>query len=116
MNENTICKIFKSKNARLRKLNLKKSFLQKFMGKVDKLMNKVDRQIELIENESRGVGIYFNHVENKHCIVCANRIAERDFKIPEGIVCGHPSNQNGKDRFCHYCHTCEHWKRETKLI
>ena len=59
--------------------------------------------------------IYFNHVENKHCIVCANRIADRDFKIPEGIVCGHPSNQNGKDRFCHYCHTCEHWKRETKL-
>ena len=84
MKGNTMCKIFKIKNARLRKLNVKKS-------------------------------IYFNHVENKHCIVCANRIADRDFKIPEGIVCGHPSNQNGKDRFCHYCHTCEHWKRETKL-
>lgn len=84
MKGNTMVKIFKVKNARLRKLNVKKS-------------------------------IYFNHVENKHCIVCANRIADRDFKIPEGIVCGHPSNQNGKDRFCHYCHTCEHWKRETKL-
>ena len=84
MKGNTMVKIFKVKNARLRKLNVKKS-------------------------------IYFNHVENKHCSVCANRIADRDFKIPEGIVCGHPSNQNGKDRFCHYCHTCEHWKRETKL-
>ena len=46
MNENTMGK----KNARLRKLNLKKSLLQKFMGKVDRLMNKVDRQIKLIEN------------------------------------------------------------------
>lgn len=99
-----MCKIFKSENT-LRKLNSKKSSLQKLMDKIDKQIEKFAEPIIY------GDKYYVEH----YCIVCANRDPEMDFRIPDGIVCTHPSNQNGKDKFQCYSHTCEFWESE-KLI
>ena len=77
-------------------------------------IDNIDKQIEKLTNEIYGDKCYRNHVESKHCIVCANRIPEHDFKIPDGIVCGHPSNQEGKDKFHCYSHTCKYWKQEKR--
>jgi hypothetical protein len=107
MKGNTMGKIFKAKNARLRKLNSKKSRLQKLMDRVEK---KIDKLTESIYGDK----LYSEHLKGKHCIVCANRDPNRDFRIPDGIVCTHPSNQNGKDMFQCYCHTCEFWKQEKR--
>lgn len=78
-------------------------------------IERIDSRIAKLTAEVYGDRTYRNHVENKHCIVCANRLAEHDFKIPDGIVCGHESNQNGKDRFQCYSHTCQHWKQEERV-
>jgi hypothetical protein len=91
---------------------LKLKFYERKRDRLKVLIDKVEKQIEILTTQMYGDSNYRDHVRNKHCIVCANRIAERDFKIPDGIVCGHPSNQTGKDMFRYYCHTCEHWKRE----
>jgi hypothetical protein len=103
----TMCKIFKSENS-LRELNLKKSILQK-------LTDKVDKQIDKLTKSIYGDKLYTEHLKGKDCIVCANRDPEMDFRIPDGIVCTHPSNQNGKDMFKCYSHTCEFWKREKPI-
>jgi hypothetical protein len=103
----TMCKIFKSENS-LRELNLKKSILQK-------LTDKVDKQIDKLTKSIYGDKLYTEHLKGKYCIVCANRDPEMDFRIPDGIVCTHPSNQNGKDMFQCYSHTCEFWKREKPI-
>ena len=78
------------------------------------LLAQVDKEIAELENELRDKLQYKRYVKNKYCIVCANRIPERDFKIPDGIVCSHPSNQQGKDRFQCYSHTCKYWEQEKK--
>ena len=74
------------------------------------LLAQVDKEIEKLENELRDK----RYVKKKYCIVCANRIPEHDFKIPDCIVCGHPSNQQGKDKFQSTSHTCEYWEQEKK--
>lgn len=74
------------------------------------LLAQVDKEIEKLENELRDK----RYVKKKYCIVCANRIPEHDFKIPDSIVCGHPSNQQGKDKFQSTHHTCEYWEQEKK--
>lgn len=77
------------------------------------------RQIEKVEKEIRDLSDtiketqehqYF--VKHKFCIVCANRNPKLDHCIPDGIVCTHPSNQNGKDKFQCCSHTCENWELE----
>ena len=78
------------------------------------LLEQVDKEIAKLEDELYDKLQYKNYVKNKYCIVCANRIPEHDFKIPDGIVCGHPSNQEGKNKFQCTSHTCEHWKQEKK--
>ena len=74
------------------------------------LLEQVDKEIVKLEDELRDK----RYVKKKYCIVCANRIPECDFKIPDSIVCGHPSNQQGKDRFQSTHHTCEYWEQEKK--
>lgn len=76
------------------------------------LLAQVDKEIAKLEDEPRHKLQYEEYVKNKYCIVCANRIPEHDFKIPDGIVCGHPSNQQGKDRFQCTSHTCQYWEQE----
>ena len=78
------------------------------------LLAQVDKEIAKLEDELYDKLQYKNSVKNKYCIVCANRIPEHDFKIPDGIVCGHPSNQNGKDKFQCTSHTCQYWEQEKK--
>ena len=78
------------------------------------LLEQVDKEIAKLEDELHDKLQYKDYVKNKYCIVCANRIPEHDFKIPDGIVCGHPSNQEGKNKFQCTSHTCEHWKQEKK--
>ena len=95
-----------------------KSKLKFYIRKRDRLkilIDKVEHQIESLTTEMYGDSNYRDHVWNKHCIVCSNRIAEHDYKIPDGIVCGHPSNKNGKDKFQSTCSTCKYWKRERGL-
>ncbi len=76
------------------------------------LVEKIKQIKEFICN-TFGDKNYKYHIKHKHCITCANRIAERDFKILDGIVCNHPTNKKGKDRFRCYTYTCKHWKQET---
>lgn len=78
------------------------------------LLEQVDKEIAKLENELRDKRLHEEYIKEKRCIVCANRIPEHDFKIPDGIVCGHPSNQNGKDKFQCASHTCEYWEQEKK--
>lgn len=78
------------------------------------LLEQVDKEIVKLEDELRDRIQYNDYVKKKYCIVCANRIPECDFKIPDGIVCGHPSNQQGKDKFQCTSHTCEYWEQEKK--
>lgn len=78
------------------------------------LLEQVDKEIVKLEDELRDRIQYNDYVKKKYCIVCANRIPECDFKIPDGIVCGHPSNQQGKDKFQGTSHTCEYWEQEKK--
>ena len=78
------------------------------------LLAQVDKEIIKLESELYEKRQYKKDVKNKCCIVCANRIPECDFKIPDVIVCGHPSNQQGKDRFQCTSHTCEYWEQEKK--
>lgn len=78
------------------------------------LLEQVDKEIVKLENELRDRLQYKDYVKKKYCIVCGNRIPECDFKIPDGIVCGHPSNQQGKDMFQCTHHTCEYWEQEKK--
>jgi hypothetical protein len=78
------------------------------------LLEQVNEQIAKLEYELRDKLQYKDYIKKKYCIVCANRIPEHDFKIPDGIVCGHPSNKNGKDRFQSTHHTCKYWKQEEK--
>ena len=78
------------------------------------LLEQVDKEIAKLEYELRNELQYKNYIKDKCCIVCANRIPEHDFKIPDGIVCGHPSNQQGKDKFQCTSHTCEYWEQEKK--
>ena len=76
------------------------------------LLAQVDKEIAKLEDELRHKLQYEEYVKNKYCIVCANRIPEHDFKIPDGIVCGHPSNQQGKDQFQRTSHTCQYCEQE----
>lgn len=76
------------------------------------LLAQVDKEIAKLEDEPHHKLQYEEYVKNKYCIVCANRIPEHDFKIPDGIVCGHPSNQQGKDRFQCTSHTCQYYEQE----
>ena len=78
------------------------------------LLAQVDKEIKKLENELHEKLQYKKDVKNKCCIVCGNRIPEHDFKIPDGIVCGHPSNKNGKDKFQCTHHTCKYWVQEKK--
>lgn len=89
----------------------KLKFYRRKRDRLKVLIDKVKQRIKTLTIQMYGNSGYRDHVRNKHCIVCTNRIAEHDFKIPDGIVCGHPSNQKGTDMFRYYCHTCEHWKR-----
>ena len=77
-------------------------------------IERIDKQIYELEDDLREVIQHKQYVKNKCCIVCGNRIPEHDFKIPDGIVCGHPSNKDGKDRFQSTHHTCKYWKQEEK--
>lgn len=96
-----------NKELKLKELQAKKHYHELVIARLDKQINK-------LEDELREVLRYNYAVEKKHCIVCANRIPEHDYKIPDGIVCGHPSNQEGKNMFQCTCHTCEHWKQEER--
>ena len=78
------------------------------------LLEQVDKEIAKLEDELYDKLQYKDYVKKKYCIVCANRIPEHDFKIPDGIVCGHPSNQEGKNKFQCTSHTCKYWEREKK--
>lgn len=93
----------------------KLKFYKRKRDRLKILIDKVERQIESLTTKMYGDSSYRRQVKNKYCIVCANRIAEHDFKIPDGIVCGHPSNQNGKDKFQCYSHTCKYWEKEKRL-
>lgn len=92
---------------KIKTLEAKKATLQQAITRIDKKIGELTAKIY-------GDRQYRDHVRNKHCMVCANRLAEHDFKIPDGIVCGHPSNQNGKDKFQCYSHTCQYWEQEKK--
>lgn len=78
------------------------------------LLEQVDKEIAKLADELQDRLQYKKYVKEKRCIVCANRIPEHDFKIPDGIVCGHPSNQKGKDKFQCASHTCKYWEQEKK--
>ncbi len=97
-----------SKELKLEELKLKRRNYQA-------LLEQVDKEIEKLEDELRDKLQYEHDVKNKWCIVCGNRIPEHDYKIPDGIVCGHPSNQQGKDKFQCYSHTCQYWEQEKKI-
>lgn len=94
-----------SKESKLEELKRKRRNYQNLLAQVDK-------EIAKLEDELPNKHQYDEYVKHKYCIVCANRIPEHDFKIPDGIVCGHPSNQNGKDKFQCTCHTCQYWEQE----
>lgn len=79
------------------------------------------RQIEKVEKEIRDISETIKEtqehqkfVKHKFCIVCANRDPELGFRIPDGIVCTHPCNQKGKDKFRCWTHTCENWELEKR--
>lgn len=96
-----------NKELKLKELKAKKHYHELIIARLDKYISKLTDEVA---DDRR----YKDSVKNKYCIVCANRIPEHDYKIPDGIVCGHPSNQEGKNKFQCTSHTCEHWKQETK--
>lgn len=75
-------------------------------------ISKLQKKLKEIEKSEQKKSIDEYYKCNKYCIVCKNRIPELDFKISDGIVCSHPSNQNGKDKFQFYGHTCQFWEYE----
>lgn len=56
----------------------------------------MQNELNAIEKDEREIANIKYHLDNKHCISCANRDKKADFFIPECIVCLHPSNQEGK--------------------
>lgn len=96
-----------NKELKLEELKAKKHHHELIIARLNKYISKLNDELA---DDRR----YKDSVDNKHCIVCGNRIPEHDYKLPDGIVCGHPSNQNGKDKFQCTCHTCEHWVLEKK--
>ncbi len=90
------------------KLNLLK---KKKMG-LSRLLEKVQKQIDELSETIKEDQRYKYFVKNKCCIVCAHRDYKNDFRFPEGIVCTHTCNKNGKDKFRYFMHTCENWLKE----
>lgn len=92
---------------RLHLLKIKKMSL-------NRTLEKVEKKIQELSDTIKETLQYKNFVKNKYCIVCENRDKKNDFAIPDGIVCTHPCNKKGKDRFQCYSNTCKHWVKEKK--
>lgn len=98
----------------LTKEEIRLHLLKKKKIGLTRLIEKVEKQIRDLSETIKETLQYKDFVKYKFCIVCANRDPELDFRIPDGIVCTHPCNQNGKDKFRCYSHTCENWKLEKR--
>lgn len=90
---------------RLKLMNARKELLSKRLGRLEGRIRALSYSVA---ERTR----YREFVRNRFCIVCANRDPHVDFFIPDGIVCTHPCNQEGKDRYRCYTHTCGNWKKE----
>lgn len=96
-----------SKEEMLDYLRVKKRRMEKVLKEIDDEIGKLSKELSDSEFER-------NLINEKCCIKCANRDKNCDFFIPEAIVCTHPSNSDGKDKFKYYGHTCEHWELEKR--
>lgn len=94
------------------KMRLK--LLKKKKISLTRQIEKVEKEIRDLSETIKGTQEHQKFVKHKFCIVCGNRARELDFRIPDGIVCTHPSNQNGKDKFRCWTHTCENWELEKR--
>lgn len=73
-------------------------------------ISQLQNELKAIEAEEMQITREQERKNHKECIVCKNRIKECDFFITDGIVCNHPSNQEGKNKYKCYSHTCEFWE------
>lgn len=98
-----------SKRELLDYLRIKKDRMEKVLKEIDDEIGKLSKELADSEFDR-------DLINEKCCIKCTNRDKKCDFFIPEAIVCTHPSNSDGKDKFKYYMHTCEYWEPESTKI